>query len=569
MALSSTTVGGIPVPGLLQSIGSPASPVLGPSNPVGVKAASPTTNIAPATTTLTKTQAAPINDLSGSYANVGGTIYNKTTNTAYSKPEEFFSASGVNSFNNLKFDTAWQPPKTTPQASPAPSSQPAIPPIPTPSTLPALASASSEPTNTTTNPNANYYTPPNQGTTGVSQGGIIGNQITNAINNPKLDTASADLKKLKEEYAKASYDIGSRPEGLTQQSGQQGLLQQLYATKLGAAETAVSNALAGQSNTTSGLSAAGGLNAPITNPQTGGLVSPSTNTTTGATTSGAQNLSSLVGQRVGADGKTTEFYDSQTGQGFPTPQALADFVNKQQPGVGATAQNVFDILKNQSQGGNGNGALNPLNNVASIAQQVINGQISPSQAYSMGGTVANWQGLLNQELAKQSGGSFDQSAAQAKYDANQSVQGSQAQMQAAYESAHQQAQNLQSQLVDLISKFGLNPADVNAVNSGLQTIAANVSDSRYKILLNYLTDVASRYAQILTPVGGSQTDSVRNTAQGMLDSTAKGQSITNVLAALDEQAKAVISGVKTPSTTGGHSSPAPTASSGSSSQWNW
>jgi len=118
----------------------------------------------------------------------------------------------------------------------------------------------------------------------------------------------------------------------------------------------------------------------------------------------------------------------------------------------------------------------------------------------------------------------------------------------AYKSAHQQAQNLQSQLGNLISSMGLNPNDLNVANQGLQLIARNTSDSRYQILQNYITDVASRYAQVLTPTGGSQTDTVRDTAQGMINGLASGNSILQVLNSLDQQAQAVSAGVNTNNT---------------------
>lgn len=49
-------------------------------------------------------------DLSGSYANVGGTIYNTQSGQAYDSAQEFFKASGQSSFNGLTFNTNWKPP---------------------------------------------------------------------------------------------------------------------------------------------------------------------------------------------------------------------------------------------------------------------------------------------------------------------------------------------------------------------------------------------------------------------------------------------------------------------------
>lgn len=54
-------------------------------------------------------------NLSGTYANVNGTIYNKQTGQGYSNPQQFFSAAGVNNFNHT-FDTTWRPQAAAPVA---------------------------------------------------------------------------------------------------------------------------------------------------------------------------------------------------------------------------------------------------------------------------------------------------------------------------------------------------------------------------------------------------------------------------------------------------------------------
>jgi hypothetical protein len=48
-------------------------------------------------------------DLSSTYGMNNGTIYRKSDNTAFSRPEQFFGDSGQKSFDNLKFDTTYQP----------------------------------------------------------------------------------------------------------------------------------------------------------------------------------------------------------------------------------------------------------------------------------------------------------------------------------------------------------------------------------------------------------------------------------------------------------------------------
>ncbi len=83
------------------------------------------------------------------------------------------------------------------------------------------------------------------------------------------------------------------------------------------------------------------------------------------------------------------------------------------------------------------------------------------------------------------------------------------------------------------------------MNSGVQLIAQNTSSPQYKILSNYVNDIANTYAQILTPPGGSQTDTTRGLAASMLDATAKGTSILDVMRSLDAAADAKIAGVST------------------------
>jgi hypothetical protein len=93
----------------------PTKTIAGPPS-MGVQTPSPqvkTSNPPPITTNTT--------DLSNQYANVNGTIYNKSNGQAYSTPQQFFSASGQNSFNNLKFDTSWTPSTSTLEGLQAPT----------------------------------------------------------------------------------------------------------------------------------------------------------------------------------------------------------------------------------------------------------------------------------------------------------------------------------------------------------------------------------------------------------------------------------------------------------------
>ncbi len=226
------------------------------------------------------------------------------------------------------------------------------------------------------------------------------------------------------------------------------------------------------------------------------------------------------------------------GQGI---SGLGTAVGYGQPQLGQYGQTYYNPL-NAGQGGSGGSQVQPndpfYQTLQSYAQQAATGQYSAIPSSITSNPVLNAQ--LN-EMAKGINPSYNPvtSAAQSQVTANQVG------TQAGYQSALQQGQNLQAQLTDLIRTFGLNPGDINAANIGIQQIAKNVSDPHYKQLQNYINDIANTYSQILTPPGGSATDTSRGIAASMLDATASGTSIIDTMRSLDEAAKAKIAGVQT------------------------
>lgn len=99
--------------------------------------------------------------------------------------------------------------------------------------------------------------------------------------------------------------------------------------------------------------------------------------------------------------------------------ALGTAAGFAQPALGAFGQGYYNPLDpTGGAAGAAGGALNPINNVDAIAEQVINGQLSPAQAYSMGGNVPNWQTLLNTRITGRAP-NFNVAQAQARYDATQ------------------------------------------------------------------------------------------------------------------------------------------------------
>lgn len=113
------------------------------------------------------------------------------------------------------------------------------------------------------------------------------------------------------------------------------------------------------------------------------------------------------------------------------------------------------------------GSLNPINNIQSIAQQVISEKISPSQGYAMGGNVSNFQGALNAEIQKQSPG-FNTGTAQGKYDASQTnTQNNITAPQQAYQGTYQAGvQGYQQTNTQLNNVSGLGALAVNVGGAG-------------------------------------------------------------------------------------------------------
>lgn len=169
-------------------------------------------------------------------------------------------------------------------------------------------------------------------------------------------------------------------------------------------------------------------------------------------------------------------------------------------------------LNQESAGANG---LNPVANIQSIAQQVINGQISPSQGYALGGNVSNFQGALNQAIQQAHPG-FDTGVAQGKFDAKQSntVTSGTAPTSAAadlYQSTYPQLAQLQTTTAN-IDQFGnLLIQNMNGINPS-QLKGGNILISEARSLLSHEqqaqfdTTFAQLRAQIasLLQSGGAQ-----------------------------------------------------------------
>ena len=364
--------------------------------------------------------------------------------------------------------------------------------------------------NSSTGVNANgsttpgVYTPSNQGTTGVSQGGLIGNLVDKS-NTPSqaytdaqanANAINKQIEDAKAQMAKQTSDINQSGTWTSRALGEQGQANiQNAATlaALGSQYQGATNQIA-NANTQQGLQVTAGTNAASAN-------APITGVPYGTQTINPSNIGGTSGG--GQVQPNDPFY--------------------------ATLQQA--------------------------AQQAANGQYSAIPSSITGNAQLNAQ--MN-TMAKAINPNYNPVTSSAQ----SGITAQQTQQQQGYQSALQQGQNLAAQATDLINTFGLNPSEINKANGAIQIIASNTSNPQYKMLNNYLADISSRYAQILTPAGGSNTDTTRAVASGMLDNLASGKSLQTVLNGLDQQAQAVISGVPTPyggsSTSSGGTSGAPT-----------
>ena len=249
-----------------------------------------------------------------------------------------------------------------------------------------------------------------------------------------------------------------------------------------------------------------------------------------------QNAATLGALGSQYQGATNQLSAANTQQGL-TQQALQQAASLAQPQLGSYGQTYYNpVTGGNTQGGDMTGAMQ------TYAQNLVNGQMSAIPSAITGNPVLFAQ---LQAMAKQINPNFNYNVASGMGAAQQTTAGTQSAQVQSMTSALQQGKNLQTQLTDLLTQFGLNPSDINKANAGLQTIANNVSDPKYKILNNYVNDIANTYAQVLTPAGGSATDTTRAIAQSMLDATMKGQGLIAVMQSLDSAAQAKIAGIPT------------------------
>lgn len=196
--------------------------------------------------------------------------------------------------------------------------------------------------------------------------GLYGQLISGLANapqqNPAVQEAIKNLQDIKSQYAATGAQIMGTP-GLGQQEaqGEQGLLNQLYTQKVGAAQEALANALQSQNLQQQALGQAAGFAAPQAVPYSSQFVSPFSGQPViqGGTTGNLNDAASLYASRVLSGGMTYDQAVQALNQYGPVgqqalTQALGpDFSTIQsnvnaaiQGSLGPSAQNAANQLTN-------------------------------------------------------------------------------------------------------------------------------------------------------------------------------------------------------------------------------
>lgn len=261
-----------------------------------------------------------------------------------------------------------------------------------------------------------------------------------------------------------------------------------------------------------------------------------------AQTTAAQQAALAAGESAELQGIDKELTAQNQGQ-----NALGTAGNLASPQLGQFGQAYYDPTTGKTTDAGSQAALNPVANIQSIAQQVANGQISPSQGYALGGSVANFQGALNQAILAINP-NFNQASAQAAYDTRQQnsvtagttpTNAAAAAYAANYNPALQigaqlsNVEGLGSLLLKTASGGQINPLDVSLGNQTLAQFKRNLSSADQARFDSTLAAFSGAASLLLSSASGQiPTDVSNNIAK-----IANGSLGLDALRAMVDQAK--------------------------------
>lgn len=230
-----------------------------------------------------------------------------------------------------------------------------------------------------------------------------------------------------------------------------------------------------------------------------------------------QNISGVQAQQAGAN-QAGGLANTQNAQQIG---ALGTAVNAVQPQLGSYGQTYYQPLQ-AGQAGQGN--LDPQTQAASLAQRVMNGDITYDQAMQSLGYAGNIGAtFLNNAITSAGGNPL---ALQSQGAGQQSVLST----IPALQSADSAAQGIANKITTFLAQNPqLNASNATIANAAQQWLQGKqLADPAYQTLFNYLNEYTNTLAPILG-VGGDATNLKTQIAQGMINAQANGQSITQVL----------------------------------------
>lgn len=240
----------------------------------------------------------------------------------------------------------------------------------------------------------------------------------------------------------------------------------------------------------------------------------------------------------------------------------------------AFGQGVFNPSTNTIEGGNNTTNLNPINNIDSIADQVISGQISPSQAYSLGGSVPNFEGALNQAIIAKNP-KADLATLQGSYDAKQqntTTSGTAPTNAAAdlYKSTYPQLQQLKT-TTNNIGQFGnlllshmvapdgtnINPSNVKYANQTIGQIRSQLSSSQQAQFDTTFAQLKAQIASLLSTGGAQIPTQTTQDANAIIDGSAPLGTLNATLQRIATEGNILTSNLETQLNTAGKTIGAP------------
>ncbi len=272
--------------------------------------------------------------------------------------------------------------------------------------------------------------------------------------------------------------------------------------------------------------------------------------------------------------------NAATGQQSAQQNGLGQAASLSAPQLGQYGQPYYNPLDTNQSGASGGGALNPINNIQSIAQQVVSGQISPSQANAMGGNIANFQGALNQAILGLKPG-YNAAQAQGAYDAKQSnttTSGTAPTNAAssAYQTLYPQLLQLQNTTSN-VDQFGnlllntmkdpsgntINPSDLKYANQTLSQIRNQLSSSQQATFDSTFASLKSRVSGLLAQGGSEIPSQITSDANKIIDGSLPFSSLSAVLQRITTEGNILTSNLQNQLNTAGSTIGAPKAGSSS------